>query len=62
MRKYFDKRGNMKKFPQLNHYSLETVLQLKNSINPEIARNFAEFLLPTLIPEPEKRISALKAL
>lgn len=34
MKKYFDKKGRMKKFPKLNHYSLDTVLQLKNKIKP----------------------------
>lgn len=31
-KRYFNKNGTMKHFPQLNHYSLSTVLQLKNKI------------------------------
>ena len=35
MRKYFLKNGRMKKFPELNHYGLDTVLQLKNKIKTQ---------------------------
>ena len=61
-RKYFEKDGTMKSFPDLSHYPLEMILQIKNKISAEEARHFAGFLLPTLIPEPEKRVTAEKAL
>jgi hypothetical protein len=32
VRDVFNKNGTMKRFPHLNHYSLSTVLQLKNKI------------------------------
>lgn len=62
MKKYFHKNGRMKRFPVLNHYGLETVLQLKNKIKKSYAKNFAEFIVQTLIPEPEKRSTAIKML
>jgi hypothetical protein len=50
--KYFARDGLMKRFPHLSHYSLATVLKLKNRIKPAEATKFAEFLLPMLVPEP----------
>ena len=52
----------MKKFPRLEHYPLEIVLQLKNKIEKQEAKNFSAFLTHTLIPQPEKRIQASDAL
>lgn len=49
-RKYFEKDGTMKSFPDLSHYPLEIILQIKNKIGAEEAHHFAQFLLPTLIP------------
>jgi hypothetical protein len=42
----------MKRFPNLNHYSLATVLKLKNKIKPKEAIQFSEFLMPMLAAEP----------
>jgi len=39
--KYFEKDGSMKRFPELSHYPLEVVLQIKNKIIEEEAKQFA---------------------
>ena len=62
MKKYFLKNGRMKKFPILNHYELKTVLQLKNKIKEKEAEGFADFLMETLVAEPEKRATAAQML
>lgn len=49
MRRYFEKNGKMKRFPTLNHYSLSTVMQLKNRILQSEADRISDFLLPMLV-------------
>ena len=34
------------------------MLTIKHQIKPEIAKDFADFLAPMFVAEPEKRISA----
>jgi hypothetical protein len=52
----------MKNCPDLCHFPLSIILQIKNKINKEEAIAFANFLEPAMIAEPELRISAQKAL
>ena len=56
--KYFNKDGSMKRIQYLQKWPLDLMLTVKHQIKPEIAKEFADFLLPMFVPEPEKRISA----
>lgn len=48
----------MKRMPSLNHYPLETILQMKHRIDAEEAHHFAKFIEMSLMPEPERRADA----
>ncbi len=48
--------------PELQFWPIDVVLRLKHKIREKEAKEFSQFLLPMLIAEPEKRISARDAL
>lgn len=59
---YFNKDGSMKRISHLQRWPLDLMLTIKHKIKPEVAKDFADFLAPMLVAEPEKRISAREAL
>jgi len=57
-RKIFDKQGQLKRISGLNYWPLHKVLHEKYRFKEEEARSFADFLMPMLEWDPEKRATA----
>ena len=56
--KIFDKNGQLKRIRGLNYWPLHKVLEEKYKFRSHEAKAFANFLLPMLEWDPEKRASA----
>ena len=56
--KIFDKNGQLKRIRGLNYWPLHKVLEEKYKFRNHEAKAFANFLLPMLEWDPEKRASA----
>lgn len=61
-KRYFDRTGHLKKIRGLNYWPLKKVLMEKYRFKEVEAAKFADFLIPCLEWDPEKRISAQKIL
>lgn len=57
-RKLFDRSGQLKRIRGLNYWPLHKVLREKYRFKTDEAHAFADFLLPMLEWDPEKRASA----
>lgn len=57
-RKMFDRAGQLRRIKGLNYWPLHKVLHEKYKMKEADARAFADFLLPMLEWDPEKRASA----
>lgn len=57
-KKLFDRSGQLKRIRGLNYWPLHKVLREKYRFKEEEAHAFADFLLPMLEWDPEKRASA----
>lgn len=57
-RKIFDRKGQLRRIRGLNYWPLHKVLEEKYKFKPDEAKAFADFLLPMLDWDPEKRASA----
>lgn len=57
-KKMFDRDGQLKNIKGLNYWPLQKVLHEKYKFKPEEAKDFADFLLPMLEWDPEKRAKA----
>ena len=57
-RKIFDRTGQLRRIRGLNYWPLHKVLEEKYKFKPKEAYAFANFLLPMLEWDPEKRASA----
>lgn len=57
-RKIFDRTGQLRRIRGLNYWPLHKVLEEKYKFRPKEAAAFANFLLPMLHMDPEKRASA----
>ena len=57
-KKMFDRTGQLKRIRGLNYWPLHKVLHEKYRFKEDEARAFADFLLPMLEWDPEKRASA----
>jgi len=60
--KIFDKNGQLKRINGLNYWPLHKVLHEKYRFKEEEAKAFADFLLPMLEWDPEKRASSAQML
>ena len=61
-KKYFDKKGKLKRIKDVRHLSLKNILVQKHHIKENEAQALVDFLMPMLEYYPEKRISARKLL
>jgi len=61
-KQYFNRQGDLKHIKALRFWGLDDVLKKKYRMNPVLARSFANFLMPMLAVDPEKRASALDLL
>lgn len=61
-RKFFDRTGHLRKIRGLNYWPLKKVLIEKYRFKEREAHAFAEFLIPMLNWDPEKRASAQQML
>jgi serine/threonine protein kinase len=59
---YFTKSGQLMNFKSLKRRNLEELLVQKYDWNPSSAKSFADFLLPMLHFDPQKRSTALQSL
>ena len=57
-RRFFDSSGHLRRIRGLNYWALSKVLQQKYKFKPKEAKAFADFLIPMLAWDPEKRASA----
>jgi serine/threonine-protein kinase SRPK3 len=57
-RKFFNRAGNLRRIRGLNYWPLKKVLREKYRFTETEAHAFADFLLPMLHWDPEKRASA----
>lgn len=57
-RKFFNRAGNLRRIAGLNYWPLKKVLREKYKFNETEAHAFADFLLPMLHWDPDKRSSA----
>jgi serine/threonine-protein kinase SRPK3 len=57
-KKMFDRAGQLRRIKGLNYWPLHKVLHEKYKMKEADARSFADFLLPMLEWDPEKRASA----
>ena len=57
-RKFFNRAGNLRRIRGLNYWPLKKVLREKYRFTETEAHAFADFLLPMLHWDPEKRSSA----
>ena len=60
--KIFDRDGQLRRINGLNYWPLHKVLHEKYRFKEEEARAFADFLLPMLEWDPEKRATAAQML
>lgn len=61
-KKMFDRTGQLRRIKGLNYWPLHKVLHEKYKMKETEARAFADFLMPMLEWDPEKRASAQKML
>jgi serine/threonine protein kinase len=61
-KKYFDKKGKLKRMGDVRHLSLKNILVKKYHIKENEAQALVSFLMPMLEYYPEKRISARELL
>jgi serine/threonine protein kinase len=59
---YFTRNGELKHIKSLRYWGLDDVLKKKYKFNPVVARSFANFLMPMLVLDPDKRASAAELL
>lgn len=59
---YFTRNGELKHIKSLRYWGLDDVLKKKYKFNPVVARSFANFLMPMLALDPDKRASAAELL
>ena len=60
--KLFNRNGELKRINGLHYWPLQKVLQEKYKFKTEEARAFADFLMPMLAWDPEKRATAQQML
>ena len=61
-KKYFDKKGKLKRIGEINHIDLKNILVKKHHLKENEAQALWDFLKPMLEYFPEKRISARELL